>query len=71
MTTGIPSPPLEWSAIHLGPLTIHVYALCLLAGMAAAVLITQRRLSRRGGPEGVALDLATWAIPLGLVGARI
>ncbi|WP_372461856.1 prolipoprotein diacylglyceryl transferase [Antribacter soli] len=71
LTTGIPSPPLEWSAIHLGPLTIHVYALCLLAGMAAAVVITQRRLSPRGGPDGVVIDIAIWAIPLGLVGARI
>lgn len=71
MTTSIPSPPLEWSAIHLGPLTIHVYALCLLAGIAAAVVITQRRLARRGGPDGVVLDIATWAVPLGLVGARI
>jgi prolipoprotein diacylglyceryltransferase len=44
----IPSPPPEWAQFHLGPLTIHAYALCIIAGIIAATIITQRRLSRRG-----------------------
>jgi prolipoprotein diacylglyceryl transferase len=67
----IPSPDPTWSQIALGPLTIQVYALCLLAGMAAAVLLTHRRLTARGATEGVTLDIAIWAVPLGIVGARI
>ncbi|MEP6481044.1 MAG: prolipoprotein diacylglyceryl transferase [Rhodoglobus sp.] len=66
----IPSPPPAWAQFQVGPLTIHTYALCLVAGMIAAVVITQRRMTRRGAPSGVVLDIVIWAIPLGLVGAR-
>jgi len=34
-------------------------------------VITQRRLSRRGAESGVVLDIIIWAVPLGIVGARI
>ena len=70
LPASIPSPDPVWSQFQLGPLTIHTYALCILAGMIAAVIITQRRLSRRGGTSGMVLDVVIWAIPLGLVGAR-
>lgn len=60
-----------WAQIHLGPLTIHTYALCLLAGIAAAAWITDRRLRARGAVPGLALDIAMWAVPIGIVGARI
>jgi hypothetical protein len=66
----IPSPPPEWAQFPLGPLTIHTYALCLIAGMVAATIYTQRRLSDRGEENGVVLDIVLWAIPLGIVGAR-
>lgn len=71
MHLGIPSPDLAWSGVSLGPFTLHTYALCLLAGMAAAVWLTSRRLTARGGPPGVVLDIALWAVPSGIVGARI
>jgi prolipoprotein diacylglyceryl transferase len=67
----IPSPPAAWAQLHLGPLTIHTYALCILAGIVAAVLITETRLRHRGGPSGFAIDAAIWAVPLGIVVARI
>jgi len=51
-------------------LTIHTYALCILAGIVAAVIISQSRLSRRGAEKGVVLDIIIWAVPLGIVGAR-
>ena len=66
----IPSPPSDWAQFQVGPLTIHTYALCLLTGMIVAAVITQRRMSRRGAPNGVVLDIIIWAIPLGIVGAR-
>ena len=70
LPVSIPSPPTAWAQFQIGPLTIHTYALCILAGIVAAVLITQRRLSRRGGTSGMVLDVILWAVPLGIVGAR-
>jgi prolipoprotein diacylglyceryl transferase len=67
----IPSPPPAWAQFQVGPLTIHTYALCILAGIIAAILITQRRLSARGGQSGMVLDVIIWAVPLGIVGARL
>ena len=67
----IPSPDPVLSQFQLGPLTVHTYALCILAGIVAAVIITQRRLAARGGKPGVVLDVIIWAVPLGIVGARL
>src|SRR3546814_2268684 len=64
----LPSPPPEWAQFTLGPLTIHTYALCLIAGMIAATVYTQRRLSGRGAEKAVVLDIVLWAIPLGKIG---
>ncbi|CAN5457995.1 prolipoprotein diacylglyceryl transferase [soil metagenome] len=66
----IPSPPPSWAQFHLGPLTIHTYALCILVGIAAAVIIASRRLTTRGAEKGVVIDIAIWIIPLGIIGAR-
>jgi prolipoprotein diacylglyceryl transferase len=66
----IPSPPSAWAQFHLGPLTVHTYAICILAGIIAAVIITQRRLGHRGAEPGVVLDIIIWAVPIGIVGAR-
>ncbi|TFD47419.1 prolipoprotein diacylglyceryl transferase [Cryobacterium sp. TMT1-2-1] len=69
MPLSIPSP--EWSFFDLGPFRIHAYALCILAGIIAATILTSRRLTRRGGEPGVVLDIILWAVPLGIIGARI
>ncbi|HEV6952294.1 MAG TPA: prolipoprotein diacylglyceryl transferase [Promicromonospora sp.] len=71
MPASIPSPDPVWSQFSLGPLTIHTYALCLLAGIAAAAYVTDRRLRARGAAPGLALDVTMWAVPIGIVGARI
>nr|WP_235933936.1 prolipoprotein diacylglyceryl transferase [Agromyces humi] len=52
-------------------LNIHMYALCILVGIVLAVVITSRRLTKRGAEPGVVLDIALWAVPLGIIGARI
>lgn len=70
LPASVPSPDPVLSQLNLGPLTIHTYALCILAGIAAAIVITQRRLKRRGGNPEVVLDVVLWCVPLGLVGAR-
>jgi prolipoprotein diacylglyceryl transferase len=66
----IPSPDPVFSQFQIGPLTVHTYALCILAGIVAAVLIAQRRLSARGGNPGQVIDIILWAVPFGIVGAR-
>lgn len=68
---GIPSPPTSWASFAVGPLTVHTYALCILAGIVAAVLITERRLQRRGVAAGAVLDVTLLIVPLGIIGARI
>jgi prolipoprotein diacylglyceryl transferase len=69
MPLSIPSP--GWSFVDLGPFRIHAYALCILAGIIFATMITSRRLSKRGAEPGVVLDIILWAVPLGIVGARV
>ena len=65
----IPSP--DVSSIQLGPFLIHFYALFILAGIAAAVIMTSRRLTRRGGEPGIVLDITLWAVPFGILGGRL
>ncbi|GAA2516953.1 prolipoprotein diacylglyceryl transferase [Pilimelia columellifera] len=69
MLAAIPSP--TTSIWHLGPVPIRAYALCIVAGIVAAALITDRRLNRRGAPKNAVLDVAVWAVPFGIVGARL
>ncbi|MBT8159508.1 MULTISPECIES: prolipoprotein diacylglyceryl transferase [Arthrobacter] len=64
-----PSPTV--SAFHVGPVTIHFYALCILAGIVVAVWLTSRRWSGRGGQAGQVLDICLWAVPAGIIGGRI
>ncbi|MBX9246852.1 prolipoprotein diacylglyceryl transferase [Actinotalea ferrariae] len=67
----MPSPDPALASFSLGPLTLRTYALCLLVGIVAAVWLTSRRLTARGGHEGAVLDIVMWAVPFGIVGARI
>lgn len=65
----IPSP--EVSSFELGPIRVHFYALFILIGIALAIWIGSRRFRQRGGPAGMILDIALWAVPFGIVGGRI
>jgi prolipoprotein diacylglyceryl transferase len=80
----IPSPDYAWQVFNLGQwfrdigltwfsfdLNIHAYAVCILLGIVAAGILTNYRLTRRGAEPGVVLDIIIWAVPLGIVGARI
>ena len=73
MTTTVlaffPSPP--QGVWHLGPIPIRAYALFIIAGIIAALLIGDRRWEARGGERGVIYDIALWAVPFGLVGGRL
>lgn len=66
----IPSP--GSNALEIGPLSFRAYGLMIAFGVIAAVAIAGRRFTKSGG--GNADDMistAVWAVPAGLVGARI
>ncbi len=69
IATFIPSP--SSGVWHIGPLPLRAYALGIIIGAMAALWIGERRFTARGGREGLISDVAIWAIPFGIVGARI
>ncbi|HEY8620032.1 MAG TPA: prolipoprotein diacylglyceryl transferase [Dermatophilaceae bacterium] len=69
MIRSIPSP--DQGVWFIGSFPIRAYAMCILAGIIVAVWITQRRLAQRGGKPGQAMDVAVWAVPLGIIGGRL
>lgn len=65
----IPSPTI--SQFSIGPVTIHIYALCILLGIVLAVWITTTRWKKLGGNFDQVLDITLVSVPAGIVGARI
>ena len=65
----IPSP--SQGVWHLGFFPIRAYALCIIAGIFAAIWIAQRRWTVRGGKPGEIADLALWIVPMGIIGGRL
>lgn len=65
----IPSP--GSSAIEVGPLSLRAYGLMIALGVLAAIELGRRRFAAKGlDPDDVAA-IALWAVPAGLVGARL
>jgi prolipoprotein diacylglyceryl transferase len=69
MLATIPSP--VQGVWHLGPIPLRGYALCILAGIGLAIVVGQRRWKERGGDPVVVVDVATWAVPFGVIGGRL
>jgi prolipoprotein diacylglyceryl transferase len=65
----IPSP--SSGTLDLGPITIHMYGLMLLAGIAACIWLTGVRWVRRGGDWDLIFRVAVWGVGAGIVGARL
>jgi prolipoprotein diacylglyceryl transferase len=65
----IPSPPVN--GFHVGPLFVHFYGLMYVVAIALAVIITRRRWRAVGGDPSLLTDVATWAVPAGIIGGRI
>jgi prolipoprotein diacylglyceryl transferase len=65
----IPSP--TQSVWYIGSIPIRAYALCIVLGIVAACAVTEIRMRRRGAPNWAVLDIAVWAVPFGIIGARI
>jgi prolipoprotein diacylglyceryl transferase len=74
MRSSIPTPTL--SQIAIGPFTFHFYALCIIAGIAVAIWLGDRRLRSFGNSAGLDLtgvvsEVAVIAIPAGIIGGRL
>ncbi|MGI9111385.1 MAG: prolipoprotein diacylglyceryl transferase [Gaiellaceae bacterium] len=65
----IPSP--SSGTLDVGPLTIHMYGLMLLAGIAACIALTGVRWTARGGDWDLIFRVAVWGVGFGIVGARL
>jgi prolipoprotein diacylglyceryl transferase len=64
----LPSP--SRAVWHLGPVPVRAYAICVVLGVLIALLVADRRYRGIGGRPGLILDVATLAVPFGLIGAR-
>ena len=69
LLASIPSP--SSGTLDLGPVTIHMYGLMLLAGIAACIAITGVRWVARGGDWDLIFRVAVWGVGAGIVGARL
>ena len=65
----IPSP--SNGTLDLGPLTVHMYGLTLLAAIALATYVAGRRWVNRGGDWDLIFRVAVWGVAFGIVGARL
>jgi prolipoprotein diacylglyceryl transferase len=69
LPASIPSP--EQSVWYLGPIPLRAYAICILIGIFVAMRVADRRWVARGGQQGLVYDVAMWAVPFGIIGARL
>ncbi len=65
----LPSP--STNGFDLGPLHFHAYGLMIALGALAGWAITRRRWARTGGDPDDVDAIAVWAVPAGLIGARV
>lgn len=65
----IPSP--GSNSLEIGPLTFNAYGLMIAIGVMAAVTVSSKRLMDRGGDPDHISQIALWAVPAGLIGARL
>jgi prolipoprotein diacylglyceryl transferase len=69
LVASIPSP--SSGTVDLGPITIHMYGLMLLLGIAAAIWLTGVRWVKLGGDWDLIFRVAVWGVAAGIVGARL
>jgi prolipoprotein diacylglyceryl transferase len=56
---------------YLGNVPIRAYAIFIVIGIVIACAVTEVRMRARGAPNWAVLDIAVWAVPFGIVGARL
>lgn len=58
-------------AIKLGPVKVAWYGIIIVIGMMLAIFLTIKEAEKRGVSEDFIIDTAFWAIPIGILGARL
>ena len=70
MLIAFPTP--TQSALEIGPLTIHFYALCIITGIAVAIWLGDKRFRAKAvNGKSVVSEVAITAVPVGIIGGRI
>src|SRR5690625_4690259 len=69
LMASIPPPPLD--GFEIGPIKIHIYALCIIAGGVLAFWLGGKRWAARGGKSEQMYDVGLWAVVFGIIGARL
>jgi prolipoprotein diacylglyceryl transferase len=70
MNRSIPTPTI--SVVEIGPFTTHAYALCIIAGVAIAIWLGNKRfVAAFPDARGVVSDVAVVAVPAGILGGRL
>ena len=70
MLIAFPTP--TQSALEIGPLTIHYYALCIITGIAIAIWLGDKRFRAQTiHGQSVVSEVAITAVPVGIIGGRI
>ncbi len=69
MIASIPSP--SSNGFDLGPLTFRYYGLMIALGVLIGVEMGRARWETMGGEADDVIEVAKWAVPAGLIGARI
>lgn len=70
MIRSIPSPTVSY--LELGPFTFHLYALCIITGVAIAIWLGDKRFrSHAPDAKSVVSEVAITAVPVGIIGGRI
>ncbi len=65
----IPTPSV--SAINIGPLSVHFYALAILLGILVAVRWSTKRWLAQGGGANDIADMSIIIVPVGIIGGRL
>lgn len=70
MRFSIPTPTI--SVVEIGPFSVHIYALCIMSGVALAIWLGNKRfLAAYPDARGIVSDVAIVAVPAGVLGGRL
>ena len=56
---------------EIGSVVIHWFGVIIAAGILAALQLSTKEAKKKGLEEDTVIDMALWAIPIGLLGARL
>ena len=70
MRSSIPTPTI--SVVEIGPFSAHIYALCIMTGVAIAIWLGNKRfIAAYPDARGIVSDVAIVAVPAGVLGGRL